>query len=299
LVQGRLNYFNAQQNCDLVKLGSPGRRARRATRVTRHLSADDVTRLYLAVLRANLQGMTLNYFATISWSTLGLEDDAEIQAATQALFARLREWSKRKRDVRTGQPAPIRLAWIWCHERGPEMGLHSHLLMHVPHRCSSRTGKVICRFLEAYTGRPLVQEGPGGIATFKPVEPRLKAAPGKSRGRVNIYPALIFQRQITRYMMKGVDPDALVPVAAGRQRGQYLQDVLKIEDLSIPARILGKRCGYSVQNLGAASFAGVADRLGFRSDEAEHLLARSGFAFDDEALVMHDLSHLRVKSKQP
>jgi hypothetical protein len=295
IVQHQPTYFQAAQKCALVDVANPAQRARRSTRTTDWLTAADVVKLYLAVLRANLQGMTLNYFATISWSTLGLEDDAEIQAATQALFVRLREWSKRKRDVRTGHPTPIRLAWIWCHERGPKMGMHTHLLMHVPRRCSSRTGKVICRFLEAYTGRPLLQEGPGGLATFKADEPRLKPASGKSRGRAKRYPALAFQRQIARYMMKGVDPDAVVPAAAARQRGQDLGEILKIEDMGTPTRILGKRCGYSVQNLGAASFARVADRLGLRSDEAEHLLAKSGFAFDNEALVVHDASYLRPR----
>lgn len=295
IVQHQPSYFQAAQKCALVDIANPGQRARRSTRTTDWLTAEDIVKLYLAVVRANLQGMTLNYFATVSWSTLGLRDDAEIQAATQALFVRLREWSTRKRDPSTGHPTPIRLGWIWCHERGPEMGMHTHLLMHVPRRCSSRTGKVICRFLEAYTGRPLLQEGPTGIATFKAIEPRLKSASGKSRGRAHRYPALAFQRQIARYMMKGVDPDAVVPAAAARQRGQDLCEVLKIDQLGTPARILGKRCGYSVHNLGSASFARVADRLGMGSDQAERLLARSGFAFDNEALVLHDASHLRLR----
>lgn len=78
LIQHQPHYFDALQTCALVKLGTLGRRARRATRVTEHLSAADIIKLYLAITRANLQGMYLTYFATISWSTLGLTDDAEI-----------------------------------------------------------------------------------------------------------------------------------------------------------------------------------------------------------------------------
>jgi hypothetical protein len=171
--------------------------------------------------------------------------------------------------------------------------MHTHVLMHVPNGYSSRTGKVICRFLTAYTGRPLLQEGRGGRSTFKAIEPRLRRSGAKSRGKTWRYPALPFQRRLTRYMMKGVDPDAVVPVAVARHRGQDLRATLQIGDEVRPRTILGKRCGYSVHNLGSAAFARVAGRLGLGPDEAETLLSRSGFAFDNEALVRHDVSYLR------
>lgn len=274
LVQGRLNYFNAQQKCDLVALGSPGRRARRATRVTRHLSADDVTRLYLAIMRANLQDMHLTYFATISWSTLGLTDDAEIQVATQALFERLREWAKRKKDAR-GAPAPIPLAWIWVHERGPRLGMHTHLLMHVPIGRSAGLGKVICNFLESWSGQALVNEGPGGLSTFHAREPRRYGQSILTRH------AVAFQKSVARYMMKGLDPVSMVPPAAGRQTGRYLRAVLRLKKIRDQGHIQGKRCGYSVHNLGKAAFARASDHTSMKADQAERLLRAHGFNFDD------------------
>src|SRR5690606_27351724 len=96
-----------------------------------------------------------------------------------------------------------------------------------------------------------------------------------------------------RYMMKDVDPEAVVPETVLRHRGQDLRSTLRIKKREAPGLIQGKRCGYSVHNLGKPAFARTAATLGIAPDHAELILARSGFAFDDEALVTHDVSHLR------
>jgi hypothetical protein len=289
VVQHQPSYFQALETCMLVALANPDQRPRRATRLTTCLTADDIVKLYLAVLRANLLGMPLTYFATISWTTLGLKSDAEIQAATQALFVRLREWSQRKRDPSTGASAPIPLSWIWCHERGPHLGLHTHLLMHAPQRNRPQLGKIICRFLERQTGHALVQRDGEGRSTFKAIEPR---APRSTPGRAV---AVRFQRRLTRYLMKDLDPKAVVPDAVVRQRGQHLRAALRVKTHESSGPIQGKRCGYSVHNLGKAAFSQSAGSLGLAADQAELILARSGFAFDDEALVTHDVSRLRPR----
>lgn len=289
VVQHQPRYFQALETCVLVTLANPRRRPRRATRQTNHLTADDAVKLYLAVLRANLLGMPMTYFATISWTTLGIASDAEIQAATQALFVRLREWSQRKRDPSTGASAPIPLSWIWCHERGAHLGLHTHLLMHAPQRNRPQLGKIICRFLERHTGQALVQRDEEGRSTFKAIEPR---APRSSPGRTA---AVRFQRRLTRYLMKDLDPEAVVPDAVVRQRGQHLRAALRVKKHESSGPIQGKRCGYSVHNLGKAAFLQAAGSLGLAADQAELILERSGFAFDDEALVMHDVSRVRLR----
>jgi hypothetical protein len=289
VTQHQPSYFQAVQRCRLVDVANPHLRARRATRTSTHLSADDVVKLYLGMLRANLQGMQLTYFATIAWSTLGLTDDAEIQAATQALFARLREWSVRCRSKGAGAPGPVPLAWVWCHERGKAVGLHTHILAHVPHRYTGRVGKVICRFLEAWTGQPL-QNGETGQVTFLAKSPRLrrlKVAPytfSLPRPR-----ALAFQRNVMRYMLKGVDPDSRAPKAAGLHRGLYLDEALKLRRVEPQGVVLGKRCGYSVFNLGKTAFADFAARRNIPADEPETLLALHGFTFGNAAFVARDM----------
>lgn len=283
ITYGEPTYFQAVETCRLVRFGSRHLRPRRATRQTDALSADDAVKLYLAMLRANLLGMPLTYFATVSWTTLGLREDADIQAATQALMTRIREWSRRKRDDGTGARAPLPVAWIWCHERGPRLGLHTHFLMHVPPHQSARLGKVICSFLEGYSGRSLTK-GPGDtLRTFMALEPSRRS------GSTSEATALRFQRRLMRYMMKGVDPRGVVPASVGRQVGQPLQRALKLGHRD-QGSIIGKRCGYSVHNLGRAAFAKhrVGQRLG--PNTAERLLDQSGFTFDHEALQLHHLA---------
>jgi len=276
---GKATYFQAVETCVLVKWASPGQRPRRSTRLTAALSADDAVKLYLAMLRANLLGMPLTYFATVAWTTVGLIDDAEIQAATQALMTRIREWSTRKRE-------PIHVSWIWCHERGPHLGLHTHLLMHVPHRDAPRLGKVICRFLENYSGRALAVGSEDGRRTFKAIEPSSRT------GILSAASAIRFQRRLMRYMMKGVDPNGITPKLVERQAGQQLCRALGVGRPRDQGEIAGKRCGYSVHNVGRAAFARhpVGVRLG--GDTAENLLRRDGFAFDAEALQLHHIAAL-------
>ncbi|MBB5772089.1 hypothetical protein HNP47_002093 [Brevundimonas vesicularis] len=285
IAYGEPTYFQAIETCRLVRFGSRHLRPRRATRQTNALSADDAVKLYLAMLRANLLGMPLTYFATVSWTTLGLRDDAEIQAATQALMTRIREWSRRKRDGGTGARAPLPIAWIWCHERGPRLGLHTHFLMHVPPLQTARLGKVICRFLESYSGRSLAKGSGETLRTFMAIEPSRRS------GSTSEATALRFQRRLMRYMMKGVDPQGVVPASAGRQHGQHFHRALKISPRD-QGSVIGKRCGYSVHNLGRSAFAKhrIGHRLG--GSAAENLLDQRGFTFDAEALQLHHLAGL-------
>jgi len=183
---------------------------------------------------------------------------------------------------------PIPLAWVWCHERGARLGLHTHLLMHVPGQYAPRLGKIICRFLERYTGRALLKDRPDGLVTFKADEPR------SARGVIPQKAALEFQGQIIRYMMKGVDPYAMVPAAIVCQHGQDLLSVLKLYRVEDQGQIQGKRCGYSVHNLGKTAFAQVATRLRLAPDEPEYIMAESGFAFVDAVETIRGLRALRI-----
>lgn len=286
VVQHQPSYFQAVETCALVALANPCLRPRRATRQTNALSANDAVKLYLAMLRSNLLGMPLTYFATVSWTTLGLTEDAEIQAATQALMTRTREWSTRKRETGTGVRTPRPISWIWCHERGSRLGLHTHFLMHVPVAETARLGRIICRFLESYTGRALTIGAGDGLRTFKAIEPSRRS------GRASEPSALRFQRRLMRYLLKGVDPDGVVPASVGPQAGQPLYRALQIGRPRNQGDVMGKRCGYSVHNLGHAAFARHSAGLRLGPDAAETLLTERGFTFDAEALHLHHLAYL-------
>ncbi len=78
---------------------------------------------YRAVAFANCMGLMMNTAVDIAWSTAGVEGDLAVTARQRDLLDALRRWCDRN-----GLPA----AWIWVLEQGPKLGLHSHILMHVP-----------------------------------------------------------------------------------------------------------------------------------------------------------------------
>ena len=157
--------------------------------------------------------------------------------------------------------------------------------MHVPPRHRARLGKVICRFLEGYTGQPLGAGVGDTVHAFKAIEPSYRS------GSTSEATALRFQRRLMRYMLKGIDPRGLTPGSVSRHVGQPISRALRIAPRD-QGSIVGKRCGYSVHNLGRAAFAEhrIGRRLGAAT--AESLLDQRGFTFDAEALHLHHLAGL-------
>lgn len=68
------------------------------------------------------RGVGFNRFVTISWELAGI-DPRDSVAATG-------EWIRHARDWLYRYEVP--LAWVWTQERGPKLGAHCHILMHVP-----------------------------------------------------------------------------------------------------------------------------------------------------------------------
>lgn len=120
-------------------LGRPLQR----TNVTTALAAGRISCLHEAVLRANVMGLVMGVFVTISWRLVGVTSDEQAAAARDKMLRRVREWSRKQvvRDKRLDSE----LAWIWVNERGPTVGLHTHLQFSCPEHLRTALLRVICR----------------------------------------------------------------------------------------------------------------------------------------------------------
>ncbi len=84
------------------------------------LSAQQVSSIFAASKFAEVSGFALNRFVTLAWEHGDVTDPV---AATQHFLKLVRD-ALGKKGVTT--------AWVWVHECGRIMGLHVHILIHVP-----------------------------------------------------------------------------------------------------------------------------------------------------------------------
>lgn len=128
--QGRPRFpLGTGPQSQLVRAIYPLQQARvRSTTDT--VATADVLKRYIAVATANANGLVLNTFVTVAWRALGGLSDEEADARHHAFLDLLRTWFNDKAK-RLAQPFPV-LAVVWCKEAGRTLGLHSHLLVHVP-----------------------------------------------------------------------------------------------------------------------------------------------------------------------
>ena len=94
------------------------------------ITLSEFQRAYEAVALANVQGLMLNTFLTVSWTVGGVNQPAVIDALHDRLFANMRAWAV-DRGITMGSPE-VPFAAIWVKEAGKKLGLHSHFLLHVP-----------------------------------------------------------------------------------------------------------------------------------------------------------------------
>lgn len=192
--------------------------------------------MYLAVATANYQGWMLNTFVTVSWEMSGASHPEYLKALHDHLNDLLRRWcldteaSLQRRPQPRMQEQVVPHASVWVREVGAKMGLHSHLLVHVPRELYHRFRGWI---------RPAVHR----LAEVPKPDPRL--GPGKKR-LVHIAPLASVHDQwgVFRYMMKGVDRDMLPPTIDPSYR-QFLETEFPALQLAPQGRIEGARCGAS------------------------------------------------------
>jgi hypothetical protein len=173
----------------------------------RLISVRQFRELYNAVAFANLQGAILDTHITVSWSMLGFEDDSQISHALQlGLIKHAREWSRHKEDP-LGRP----FCWIYAHERGAKLGLHTHLLLFIPVELRPKFDAWLrTRVRKLARRRPLPNEKAVHI----------------SRVRSDRHRQLWHQWRQLGYLMKSVDPAATLPVWPGTSATVPLTDLV-------------------------------------------------------------------------
>lgn len=90
-------------------------------RLSRHITQAQARNLFEAIEFAYGLGLPLNRLTTILWQEADVV--GRIQDAQARLLERMRKWMQ----YRGAQPA-----FVWVVENGREMGLHTHILLHVP-----------------------------------------------------------------------------------------------------------------------------------------------------------------------
>lgn len=88
------------------------------------IEPDRFINLYSGVAFANRCGCVMNVFVTVTWSDLGLTDEAVFGGAFEEFQDRCRDWFGRQ------EVKPI---WLYSMERSHRAGLHTHWMFSVPH----------------------------------------------------------------------------------------------------------------------------------------------------------------------
>lgn len=90
-----------------------------------------------AALWAVELGLPLNRFVTINWEAAGVPASSK---ATGRFLKYAGDWLRRRGS---------QIAYVWVQERGPRVGQHVHILIHVPARLARRFSELQRRWLKA------------------------------------------------------------------------------------------------------------------------------------------------------
>ncbi|HWA17717.1 MAG TPA: hypothetical protein VG757_01860 [Devosia sp.] len=222
--------YAAGAKADAVR-ASAAKRQRRSRekarlRATHYLTAKHALTALEAIKLANLQCFTLNAHVVVSWSTVGIVRDHEVMKASKRLLELLRKWA-----VRRGIPR----GWIWVLERGPVLGLHLHVQLHIPRAIRNAFRAWLDEAVETIAGRGLV---------VKAVDDKTGTVFARVENEFNTD----YQWTFFRYLMKGIDPTAKA-LMNGKVRN--LVDLWKLE-LEAQGNVSCPRFGYS-RSIGATA----------------------------------------------
>jgi hypothetical protein len=90
---------------------------------SRWLTERDFATLYSAAEFAQAFELYFDTTVAISWRLMGPEVEGDVPAFFAAFTKCLRDWLEQR-----GLP----VAWVYAHECGPRIGLHTHLILYVP-----------------------------------------------------------------------------------------------------------------------------------------------------------------------
>ncbi|GAA3843278.1 hypothetical protein AFIC_003100 [[Pseudomonas] carboxydohydrogena] len=94
-----------------------------AAKPSRFISEAEFAAVYAAADFAAAFDLCLDTSVTITWRDFGVQAPEEVQAAFERFEKCLRDWLTRR---------TVPMAYIYCHERGARVGLHTHLNLFVP-----------------------------------------------------------------------------------------------------------------------------------------------------------------------
>lgn len=138
-------YFTSQDQGVANPFVDP--QARNATKqaISRCIGEAEFAAIYAAADFASEFEMWMDTMVTISWSLFGITTDEAVQAAFSGFTKCLRDWLDRR---------TIPVAFIFGHEIGPAVGLHSHLNVFVPgERYRSEFRNWVSEWGERFSGR--------------------------------------------------------------------------------------------------------------------------------------------------
>ena len=216
---------------------------KRAPSESRFLSSRDFLRLYKGVATANMQGVMLNSFVTISWSLAGLTDASSVRQAQAAFQERMTSWFHYLGEAYAG---------VWVKEVGRTLGLHSHYLLHVPQASASEFRRWVRRTIAKAT-----------ISDTGPVRRTTGGYPLRVTDVSELGDTVAAQWAVFRYMAKGLDPDGMTSVFSGSRRRMLAAEYTGLSKLSDEGVVIGQRCGrsHAISDAAFRSFQPIYERV--------------------------------------
>lgn len=202
----------------------------RAPYESRVLTNEDCTRLYKGVAVANLAGLILNTFVTVSWELTGLSGGSSIRKQQGSFQERIAKWFAYRREQ---EPRFPRYAGIWVNEVGKTLGQHTHYLLHVPPTHYQLFRHWVARSVAKAT-----------VSTRSSLGMTAKGKPLYVTDMKDLGYDTDAQWRVFRYMTKGLDPEELVSVFRER-RHMLASEYAGLSVLTDEGLIEGKRCGRS------------------------------------------------------
>jgi len=89
----------------------------------RGLTEQDFSALYSAAAFAAAFDLFFDTSITLAWRLMGPEIEANVPTYLEKFLKCLRDWLTSRR---------LPIAWLYCHEHSPRIGLHTHVILYVP-----------------------------------------------------------------------------------------------------------------------------------------------------------------------
>lgn len=151
-----------------------------------YISAAEFCAAYRALAFANCQGFIMDTTLDVTWSLHGVTTEEAVATRQSELLWLIGTWLKERH---------LPIFSVWVLEVGPTYGLHSHIVIHMPARLEAEFRDFVAQGLTHLLCVPLRDAEES--TTFK-----LQARGGE---------VTFAQWQRFRYMLKGIDPWAIVP----------------------------------------------------------------------------------------